>query len=52
MGYNPIKFSITRRVNDAISRCMKIMPGDVALREDWPTLDDEGMIVDSSAGRN
>jgi 2,3-bisphosphoglycerate-independent phosphoglycerate mutase len=30
---------------------MKIMPGDVAFRGNWATLDDEGMIVDRRAGR-
>ena len=51
LGYDPLKFSIARGVIEAIGCGMKIMPGDVAFRGNWATLDDKGMIVDRRAGR-
>ena len=47
----PLRFSIARGLIEAIGCGMKIMPGDVAFRGNWATLDDEGMIVDRRAGR-
>ena len=51
LGYDPHRFSIARGLIEAIGCGMKIMPGDVAFRGNWATLDDEGMIVDRRAGR-
>ena len=51
LGYDPLRFSIARGLIEAIGCGMKIMPGDVAFRGNWATLDDEGMIVDRRAGR-
>ncbi|MDG1861046.1 MAG: hypothetical protein P8J49_05570 [SAR324 cluster bacterium] len=35
MGFDPLRFSITRGLIDAIGCGMKIMPGDVAFRGNW-----------------
>ena len=51
LGYDPLKFSIARGVIEAIGCGMKIMPGDVAFRGNWATLDEKGLIVDRRAGR-
>ena len=51
LGYDPLRFSIARGLIEAIGCGMKIMPGDVAFRGNWATMDDEGMIVDRRAGR-
>ena len=51
LGYDPLKYSIARGVIEAYGNGMKIMPGDVAFRGNWSTLDDQGKIVDRRAGR-
>jgi len=51
LGYDPLRFSIARGVIEAIGCGMKIIPGDIAFRGNWATLNDEGMIVDRRAGR-
>ncbi len=51
LGYDPLKHSIARGVIEAHGSGMKIMPGDVAFRGNWATLDDQGKIVDRRAGR-
>jgi len=42
LGYDPLRFSIARGLIEAIGCGMKIMPGDVAFRGNWATLDEEG----------
>ena len=51
LGYDPLKFSIARGVIEAIGCGVQMLPGDVAFRGNWATLDDDGMIVDRRAGR-
>mgnify|MGYP000010802499 FL=1 len=51
LGYDPLKFSIARGVIEAHGSGLKIMPGDVAFRGNWATLDGQGKIVDRRAGR-
>jgi len=51
LGYNPLKHSIARGVIEAHGSGIGIMPGDVAFRGNWATLDDTGKIVDRRAGR-
>jgi len=51
LGYNPLKHSIARGVIEAHGSGIGIMPGDVAFRGNWATLDDMGKIVDRRAGR-
>ncbi|MDP7171231.1 MAG: alkaline phosphatase family protein [SAR324 cluster bacterium] len=51
LGYDPLKHSIARGVIEAHGSGMKILPGDVAFRGNWATLDDTGKIVDRRAGR-
>jgi len=51
LGYDPLKYSIARGVIEAHGSEMEIMPGDVAFRGNWATLDDQGKIVDRRAGR-
>jgi len=51
LGFDPLKHSIARGVIEAHGSGMKIMPGDIAFRGNWATLDDAGKIVDRRAGR-
>ena len=51
LGYDPLKHSIARGVIEAHGCEMKIMPGDVAIRGNWATLDNHGKIIDRRAGR-
>ena len=52
LGFDPLRFSITRGLIDAIGCGIKIMPGDVAFCGNWGLkLDCEGMIVDRRTGR-
>ena len=49
LGYDPLKFSIARGVIEAHGSGLKIMPGDVAFRGNWATLDGQGKVVDRRA---
>ena len=51
LGYDPLKYSIARGVVEARGTGLKIIPGDVAFRGNWATIDDEGKIFDRRAGR-
>ena len=51
LGYDPLKHSIARGVIEAYGCEMEIMPGDVAFRGNWATLDNHGKIIDRRAGR-
>ena len=51
LGYNPLKHPIARGVIEAHGSGIGIMPGDVAFRGNWATLDDTGKIIDRRAGR-
>ena len=51
LGYDPLKYSIARGVVEAYGTGIKIIPGDVAFRGNWATIDEKGEINDRRAGR-
>ena len=51
LGFDPQKYSIPRGIIEAIGCGMEIMPGDIAFRGNWGTIDSKGIILDRRAGR-
>ena len=51
LGYDPLEKNVARGVVEALGCGMKIDIGDVAIRGNWATLDEKGLIVDRRAGR-
>jgi len=50
-GYDPFQHVIGRGVLEALGLGIQLEPGDVALRGNFATLDEEGRVVDRRAGR-
>jgi 2,3-bisphosphoglycerate-independent phosphoglycerate mutase len=50
-GYDPLEFTIGRGVLEALGVDMEPGPGDVAIRGNFCTVDEEGRITDRRAGR-
>lgn len=50
-GYDPIRYDIGRGVLEAVGIDTKLVPGDVAARGNFCTVDGKGIITDRRAGR-
>jgi len=50
-GYDPVKYLIGRGVLEALGIDFPLKPGDVAIRINFCTVDDKGIITDRRAGR-
>ncbi|MBM79894.1 MAG: phosphoglycerate mutase [Planctomycetaceae bacterium] len=50
-GYDPLKYNIGRGVLEALGIDFELGPNDVAIRGNFCTLDDDGLITDRRAGR-
>lgn len=50
-GYDPIRYEIGRGVLESVGVGLKVNPGDVAVRGNFCTLDEDGNISDRRAGR-
>ena len=50
-GYNPLKYFIGRGVLEALGIGAELLPGDVAARGNFCTVDDDGLLTDRRAGR-
>ena len=50
-GYDPIEFNIGRGVLEAVGVDFELMPGDVATRGNFCTIDEHGNVTDRRAGR-
>ena len=50
-GYNPLKYIIGRGALEALGVGVELLPGDVAARGNFCTVDDDGMLTDRRAGR-
>lgn len=50
-GYNPLKYIIGRGALEALGVGVELMPGDVAARGNFCTVDDDGLLKDRRAGR-
>ena len=51
LGFNPKNNSISRGVVESIGCNSGIIPGDIAFRGNWGTIDSKGFILDRRAGR-
>lgn len=50
-GYNPLKYIIGRGALEALGVGVELLPGDVAARGNFCTVDDDGLLKDRRAGR-
>ena len=50
-GYNPLKYIIGRGALEALGSGVELLPGDVAARGNFCTVDDDGLLTDRRAGR-
>jgi 2,3-bisphosphoglycerate-independent phosphoglycerate mutase len=50
-GYDPVKCEIGRGALEAVGIDVELLPGDVAARGNFCTVDDQGIITDRRAGR-
>ena len=50
-GYNPLKYLIGRGALEALGIGAELLPGDVAARGNFCTVDDDGRLTDRRAGR-
>jgi len=50
-GYDPVRYNIGRGVLSALGVGFALVPGDIAVRLNFATLDGQGRVVDRRAGR-
>ena len=50
-GYDPLRYRIQRGATSAMGIGFPLMPGDVAARINFATVDQQGLVVDRRAGR-
>jgi 2,3-bisphosphoglycerate-independent phosphoglycerate mutase len=50
-GYDPVKYNIGRGVVEALGIDLELKPDDIAVRGNFCTVDDKGIITDRRAGR-
>ncbi len=50
-GYNPLKYIIGRGALEALGVGVELLPGDVAARGNFCTVNDDGLLTDRRAGR-
>jgi 2,3-bisphosphoglycerate-independent phosphoglycerate mutase len=50
-GYNPVRYAIGRGVLEALGIDFELLPGDIAARGNFCTIDEQGLITDRRAGR-
>lgn len=50
-GYDPLKYQVGRGVLEALGMDFELIPGDVAARCNYCTVDESGIITDRRAGR-
>jgi len=50
-GYDPVMYEIGRGVLEALGIDFELKPGDVAIRINFATIDEDGLVVDRRAGR-
>lgn len=50
-GYDPLQYQVGRGVIEALGLGIELEPGDIAVRCNFCTIDDQGIVVDRRAGR-